>query len=295
MRVLDPAVDVDSVRAVLAREYAYDGALKFVPIGADGWAFRAGGFWVGVRRDNQRHVRAAYEAGAELAENGATFALPLLRGHDGRVVHDAGAYPFVVAPWIDGRVLDWRTPGDGPPLRDIVQQLHAQSVEAPIPREGFELPFLVTLERAIEIARGPYVDAGPYSTRLQDVVRARSAYLDDLFTEASTVTAACRRAGEDRFVLTHSEPNGNTMRTADGRVLLFDWGTLEWGPPERDWWDFDAVPSGVAVRPEFTRFYELRWILGELAEYVARFVSPHADDEDDRLAWDGVQEYLRAR
>jgi hypothetical protein len=292
VRVLDSAVDIDAVRAVLAREYGYKGAVEFVPLGADGWAFRAGALWVGVRRDSQRHVPAAYEAGAELATRGAGFALPLLRGADGHVVHDAGAHPVIVAPWIDGRVLDRRTPGDSPILAGVVQQLHTWSVDAAIPREDFGLPFVERLDRALEVARGPAVDTGPYSDRLQQLMRASDAYFDNLFSEATDVVAACRLAGETHFVLTHSEPGGNTMQTRDGRVLLFDWGMLEWGPPERDWWDLD-VPEGVVTRPEFTRFYELRWVLSELAEYVWRFVQPHGGDDDDRWMWDEVRGYLQ--
>ena len=110
--------------------------------------------------------------------------------------------------------------------------------------------------------------------------------------EWAVVQDACR-ADASAFVLTHGEPDrGNVMVTTDGELLLMDWGELRWGPPERDFAalaDLGLEPSG---RPEFLRCYELLWILGEIAEYVARFAHPHPGNAEDAEKWNELLLYL---
>jgi aminoglycoside phosphotransferase (APT) family kinase protein len=117
-------------------------------------------------------------------------------------------------------------------------------------------------------------------------------YLAALHEEMRACQETCRLR-QPRFVLTHGEPNrGNIFVTDEGRLLLMDWGDLAWGPPERD----------LVMRPDLglprkgeeapLRFYELRWILGEIAEYVDRFVQPHAGDAEDEGMWRELLLYL---
>ena len=144
---------------------------------------------------------------------------------------------------------------------------------------------------ALSAASGPDTDAGPFSQPTQRLIRTHRAGLESLIREADEVAVLCRQ-DDTPFVLTHSEPGGNVMRTTDRRLLLFDWGEAALGPPERDWWDFDRLPREVGIRPAFKRFYELRWILGELADYVSRFVDRHTGDEDDQWMWRELRNYF---
>jgi spectinomycin phosphotransferase len=245
---------------------------------------------VSVRRDWHGHVPEAYEAATELAERGCDFVLAPLRGADRRVVHQVRAHPVVVSPYVAGEWLFERT-ADQDGSAQLASQLHECSVETILPAEDYRCPFVPQLEQTLSRACGADTDAGPYSEHTQRLVRAHRYALDSLIREADRVSAACR-ADTAPFVLTHSESIGNTMRTPDNRLLLFDWGEAALGPPERDWWDFDRVPPGVVVRPAFTRFYELRWTLGELADYVHRFIEPHTGDADDQWMWRELQQYL---
>ncbi len=205
-------------------------------------------------------------------------------------MHLAGVHPVVVSPYVSGEWL-YESTADQDGTAALVQQLHACSVDMSLPSEDYRFSFAPQLDDALSIACGDATNAGPYSDDTQRLVRSHRDHLDSLIAEADRVAVVCRR-DTTPFVLTHSEPTGNTMRTADGRLLLFDWGTALLGPPERDWWDFDRVPRGIVIRPAFKRFYELRWILGELAEFVSRFVRPHTGDEDDQWMWRGLRNYL---
>ena len=99
---------------------------------------------------------------------------------------------------------------------------------------------------------------------------------------------------ETPLVLTHGEPNGgNVLRVNDGRLYLIDWGDLAYGPPERDWSQMSGLGLDLPIRPAFGRFYELRWVLSEVAEYVARFAAPHAGSAEDEDKWNELGRYLR--
>jgi spectinomycin phosphotransferase len=292
LREVDPAIDIPAVIQVLTGQYDYDGSgLDFVPLGADSWCFRAGALWVSVRRDREGHVPEAYEAAAELHEQGCDFVLAPLRGADRRVVHHAGRHPVVVSPFHSGEALHAQSASDTAAFATILAELHAASVAVPLPREDYRFPFRRELEDALSIARGPDTRAGPYSDQVQRLVRGDRSYLATLMDEADTIAEQCR-SDSAPFVLTHGEPNGNILRTADGHLELLDWGSLALGPPERDWWDFEDLPAAVVVRPGYRRLYELRWILGEVAEYVWRFVHPHAGDSDDQWMFDELRMYL---
>jgi len=94
-------------------------------------------------------------------------------------------------------------------------------------------------------------------------------------------------------MLTHGEPSGNNvLRDTAGRLYLIDWGNLAYGPPERDWNALASYGLELPTRPQFSRFYELRWILGEVAEYVARFAAPHTGNAEDDHKWDELRRYL---
>lgn len=294
MRVVDPSIDVPDVRRLLSAQYGYHGRdLDFMPVGADSWCFRAGSLWVSVRRDRQGHVPEAYEGATELYEQGCEFVLAPLRGADHQVVHQVGDHPIVVTPFVSGHTLHAST-GDSDAVAAIVSKLHAASVAVRLPREDYRFPFQQELEQALSLASADDTSAGPFSGEVQRLIRTNRGYLDSLIEESLRL-AEQNRSDIAPFVLTHSEPQWNTLRTNDERLLLFDWGGLELGPPERDWWNFDHPPDEIAVRPDWKRFYELRWILGEVAEYAWRFLHHHTGDSDDQRMLDELRDYFPSR
>lgn len=105
-----------------------------------------------------------------------------------------------------------------------------------------------------------------------------------------------------RMVVTHGEPHrGNTIDTADD-LMLIDWDTALVAPPERDLWmligEDNAIAhayterSGVTLDGDTARLYRLWWGLCEISLFVAEFQRPHADTEDTRVAWAGLQRFL---
>ncbi len=244
-----------------------------------------------VRRDRQGHVPESYEAAAALSEEGLTFVLAPLRGKDQHVVHRIAEHPVVVSPYVPGAPVHATTAQEVAALAALVSQLHAVSVRVPVPHEEYGFSFQEELDQALSMALVRDPQAGPYSQQTHRLIRAHCAYLESLQAEARRLARYCRRhTGE--CVLTHGEPNGNVLQTGDGRLLLFDWGTTALGPPERDWWDLASTSASITCRPEFARFYHLRWILGEDAEYTGRFIQTHVGDRDDASMWNELCQYF---
>ena len=294
MRTLHPGVDVDAVARVVATEYGESEPLRFVPVGGDSWCFAAAPWWVSVRRDRDRHVPAAYEAAVQLGEE-FDFVLAPARGRSGAVVHRAGAHPVVVFRLLDGaEVMPWEaTPEQAQRVTVMVERVHAHRSTFDLPREDFALLFAGELASAVDRAHMGAAAAGPYGAAVTDLVRRNAGLLADMRAEMAAVQRASA-ADPAAFVLTHGEPT-NVFQAADGRLLLIDWGSLAYGPPERDWRALAelGVPWPAATRAHVRRFYELWWILSEIAEYVDQFTSPHAGDAADDEKWAELALYLQ--
>ena len=295
MLVADPSVNTASLAALVAHEYGGTALPVFVPgAGGDSWCYRAGDWWVSVRRDRLGHVAAAYEAARELCDGGLDFVLAPARGRGGRAVHDVDGRPTVVLPYVRGSSLH---PGpvssaDAAAIAAMVQRLHRASVAIELPVERFELPCADELAHGVDIARRGAPEAGPFASDVSALVQANERRLDAWREEMASVSEACRSDTGD-FVLTHGEPDGgNVMATPGGRLRLVDWGALQWAPPERDLRSLGELGLPTFGRARFLRYYELHWLLSEIAEYVSRFVHPHAGDDEDQEKWAELLKYL---
>lgn len=291
----NPDIDTNMIRLLLVNQFGVDAEPVFVPgAGGDSWCYRAGDWWVSVRRDRQGHVPLSYEAARELRDQGLDFVLAPARGRRGAVVHDVHEHATVVFPLVDGRPLfpDRATTVQAAHVGEMIEVLRSRTVASALPEETFVMPFADELVEGLELASAGADASGPYGERVTALVRANEREIESLRAEMARIEAVCR--GEPgSFVLTHGEPNrGNVMLTSDGELLLMDWGTLAWGPPERDavaLADLGLDPPG---RREFVRYYELLWILGEVAEYVARFAHPHPGNAEDAEKWAELLLYL---
>jgi hypothetical protein len=295
MLIADTSIDTASLASLVAREYHAAVEPEFVRgAGGDSWCYRAGDWWVSVRRDRLGHVPAAYEAARELRDSGFEFVLAPARGHSGRVVHDVDGRPVVVLPYEDGTSLHPGpvTRADAAAIGDMIDRLHAASVTTELPVETFETPFEDELAAGIETARRDASDAGPYGSEVSALVEANDRSIDAWREELASVIATCR-SNPGEFVLTHGEPDGgNVMDAAGEGLLLLDWGELRWAPPERDVRSLRDLGVPTSARSAFLRYYELQWILGEVAEYVSRFVHAHAGDAEDDEKWAELRKYL---
>jgi spectinomycin phosphotransferase len=289
-------VDERALGRLVAGRYGGDAAgLRFVPVGGDGWHYRCPPFWVSVRRDRQGHWPPAYAAAGELARGGLEFVLAPLADSEGRVVHSVGRFPAVVLPLVEGVTLDESgyDEGDARRVAEMCERLHGARCETPLPVERYELPFKAGLREGLVAAESAGRDTGPYGEAVRDLVLRNRGAIVAMVEEVGEVAAACR-ADATPLVLTHGEPGGgNVLRSADGRLYLIDWGDLAYGPPERDWYAISGLGLDLPMRREFRRFYALRWKLGEIAEYVARFAAPHAGSAEDEEKWGELGTYLR--
>ncbi|WP_200260290.1 phosphotransferase [Streptomyces sp. HSG2] len=291
------SVDLDELRKTIESQYEVtEGPLEFVPLGEDSWAFRMGGLWVSLRRDLRGHVPEAYRVAMLLRESGLHYVLAPIAGVDGRIVRSISGYPVVTFPLIDAEQV-----GRYRPTTDEVEQItsmiaavHSARVPHNLPVEDYTLSFDADLDAAINFADGSEPEAGGYTARLFRLLRAHRADIVGLRSEAQRLGRYCATSG-DATGITHGEPSAaNVLRTRNG-FLLADWGGAMVGPPERDWFHVGrtlGIDTTSRCRPKFLRFYEVRWILSEIAEYSSRFMHQCAGDLEDEAMWERLRRYL---
>lgn len=243
-------------------------------------------------------LRASLDAVTALREHGCAFAVAPVATRDGEpLARVDGRFAATLHPFVDGESFEW---GDFPTdehrlgTLDMIVSVHTapHAVRRHAPADDLTVAHRDALEDAL---RGvPVADCGPYAARAADLlathrgpVRRMLDRYDELVAESRTLRS--------RSVLTHGEPHpGNTMRTADG-WLLIDWETARVAAPERDLWNLDpgdgsvlrgyADATGVTPEPTMLELYRIQWDLKDLAVDVARFRRPHTGDADDGKSW----------
>lgn len=295
MLLPDVSIDVGSLAKLLAEEFDVSGPTpEFVPAGGDSWSYRAGPWWISVRRDRQGHFPANYEAARELRDAGYEFVLAPFRGRSGRVVHSVNGRPVVVTEFVEARAnyRDGLSQVQRQDLARAVDELHSARVSADVRSESFDLPFADELERALSRAIAGSDMAGPLGSDVSDLIRRNGARIGDWREDITVCQERCR-ASPGELVLTHGEPEPpNVIITPDGEPLLLDWGDLLQAPPERDVPSLRSLGIARPARRDFLRFYELRWILSEVSEYVDRFTSPHEGNAEDLEKRQELARYL---
>lgn len=247
-----------------------------------------------------------------LRRAGLEFVLAPIESDGGGATERLGdRYAISVCPFVDG------TSNEDGAFASVEERrwalgslgrLHAATPRVPdgLPRgDTLEVPDRRHLERALEELDSPWT-GGPYAERprllLGSGARGARQLLDrydELARMVSPTTAS--------WVVTHGEPHGaNLMRTAEGRRLLIDWGTVAVAPRERDLWmvcdphdadDWAAYTKHAPsppVDPAALELYRHWWSLAEIAGYTRTFRSQHGDDANTRAAWANLQEYIRS-
>ncbi|MFC9825379.1 phosphotransferase [Streptomyces erythrochromogenes] len=287
-------MDNAALRQMVREQYAApDAPLTFVPVGEDSWSYRLGDLWISIRRDLRGHIPAAYTASRLLHEAGLDFVLAPLPGADGQLAHPVGGRPVLVFPYVTSTTLTraTATPDDVQQVVSILGQVHRCAIKADLPKETYQLTF----EEDLEVILGPPLTTtgGPYTAPLLDLItHGRNSILAD-WAELTDLTRDCTLAA-DPFVLTHGEPLAtNILRSAAG-LMLIDWGEAMWATPQRDFVHVARTLGPVPRHEPFTRFYEIRWRLSEIAEYGMRFLGEHLGDDDDAAMWQRLLRYLPA-
>ncbi|MFI9322631.1 aminoglycoside phosphotransferase family protein [Kitasatospora aureofaciens] len=269
-------------------------SLEFVPLGEDSWSYRLGDLWVSVRRDLRGHFPASYEAARIMKDAGLDFVLAPLRGLDGKVSHTIGGFPVVVFPYVSAVSVDTISLLDHEvdELVRMMGQVHGTLVSGDLPREDYRISFAEDIAEALAAVRRPAPSGGPFGIRMHALLRKHAEAIAGMVAELDRIGEECA-ASDDPFVITHGEPGApNILRGEDG-FLFADWGEMMWGPAERDWFHFARTLGRTPrCRPQFMRFYELRWALNEISEYAGIFLGEHADDAETQAMWRRLLNYL---
>lgn len=287
--------DHSLLSSVISAQYGltHPGQPEFVPAGEDSWAYVVGDLWVSVRRDLRGHSPGAYESAARLRAGGLEFVLAPLVGADGQVSREVHGHPVVVFPYVPATVVvSLSTSADVARASDVMRRLHSSPVDDALPCEAFVLPFENDLWWALEVAQGARVDTGCYGPALQQLINNNSAPIVTLLSEYHDLAETCRLSDQP-FVVSHGEPGTGNMLHTGSNLLLADWGELMLGPPERDLFHLKrSFGIDLPGRPEFFRFYEIRWLFNELTEYATRFFNPHSGDVQDASCFDHLLDIL---
>ena len=213
------------------------------------------------------------------------------------VVRFGERFAVAVYPFAEGRSFQWgEWTGEA---RTAALRMLAATHTAPdrvrkdAPAEDFAVDFRDQVEAACS-GWAP-AESGPYTAPAARLLREHATAVQRRLGRYDGLVDLAR-ALPGRDVLTHGEPHpGNVMLTSDGWRLI-DWDTARTAPPERDLWHLDrgdssvpdayAAATGVTALPELIELYRLRWDLGDLGAYTARFFRPHAGDVDDVKSWE---------
>lgn len=217
--------------------------------------------------------------------------------------HAVAVYPLLDVEPNDSSTFC--TPGDREEALRLVGQLH--NVTERISLHGLQRDTLAISNRtglkaalrSLDVAwsAGPFAE--PVRTLLGDYAGAILDRLCQLDVAANAVMA-----DRSTWVLTHGEPHAaNAVRTRDGRLVLVDWDTVAFAPPERDLWmlvdkrnpDWSAyrdVTGVTSLSEPAMDAYRQWWTLSEIAVYVAWFRKPHERTDDTENAWTELHHYL---
>jgi spectinomycin phosphotransferase/16S rRNA (guanine(1405)-N(7))-methyltransferase len=185
---------------------------------------------------------------------------------------------------------------------DLVARLHTVDLppsSRPRP-EGEGFPNRRDLEAAVRHPAG-VLAPGPHAADVAEVLAEHAALVEHLLTEHDERAAEAARLTA-RHVVTHGEPHaGNTMRTADGWVLI-DWDMARLASPERDLWLLETgdgaataayeARTGTTVRPGLLELFGLRWDLKDLGFDVAVLGRPGAAGADAERSARGIARML---
>jgi hypothetical protein len=245
-------------------------------------------------------LRASLATAMDLRACGRTFVVAPVPTRDGEpLARVNGRFGVAVYPFIAGQSFDWgefSSAAHRLSLLGLLVDVHTAAPAAS--RHALADDFAVPQRDELEAACAPdgeVADCGPYAHPTSLLARQHAAPIQRLLARYDALVLEAQAQGA-RTVLTHGEPHpGNTMRTADGWVLI-DWDTALVAPPERDLWSLDpgdgsildayAMATGTSPQPSLLDLYRLRWDLADIAADVGRFRRPHAGNIDDDQSWE---------
>jgi spectinomycin phosphotransferase len=250
-------------------------------------------------------LERALGTAAALCEAGLTFVHGPRRRADGHTVASMGDFAVSVFAFLDGTSHPYgEFPNDNLRRRVLraLGRVHTTTASVPtdLPRrDTLELPNRSTFEAARQdLGRG--WSSGPYAEPTRALVRDSIERIDQRLARYDALTLTVLSTS-DSWVVTHGEPHAaNVMTTVDGGLALIDWDTVALAPPERDLWmieprdeeEWAAYGFASDADPVAMELYRLWWDLSEICGYTAEFHAPHVDDENTRVSWRSLRQYL---
>ncbi len=318
-----PGLDPDLLASMLVAHWGIrPAAVTYLPVGFGSHHWEVAGedgrrwfvnadelHYKKVRPDESLHtafgrLTAALGAACDLRATGASFAVaPVPAGGGEPAVRAGQDFAVSVYPFVSGEAFTWGEfdgPGHRRAVLDMVVGVH--TAPPPARRRALTDEYLIPLRDELESvladgAAAQVAERGPFTRQAAELIGGARAEIGGLLARYDELAGPARTASV-RMVLTHGETHpGNTMRTADG-WLLIDWDTALVAQPERDLWDLDpgdgsvlagyAEATGVRPEPALLELFRIRWDLSEFAVDVSRFLRPHRGSEDDEKTWHGL-------
>jgi spectinomycin phosphotransferase/16S rRNA (guanine(1405)-N(7))-methyltransferase len=260
-----------------------------------------------------QRLAAALETARFLRDDrGLSFVIAPLATGSGELLQPIGTrYVLAVYPWIQATAHEfgpYPSHEERAAVVDLLVAVHGATGSvsdrtrpaAPAILDDRLIPHRAGLEASLDpgsVRWGP----GPYADRARRLVEHHATPLHDILARYDDLSAAVAKRSAPP-VITHGEPHrANTMRTANGTMLI-DWDTALLAPPERDLWMLLAEDPSVADRyesaagidldPIAVDLYRLWWDLCEISLFSAEFRRAHADTDEARIGWQGLVDHL---
>jgi hypothetical protein len=144
----------------------------------------------------------------------------------------------------------------------LLGEIHAMSLEIETRgyKEDFHFENRDFFYTHFEHARKACGDIA-HQKKLTSVIRAYEREIAALYECFEKLGASCLQKTYTS-VMTHGDAPGNVLANTRDDLYLIDWDEIEIGPPERDTWILDHVPSFIdgyqSMRPDFRTDPEIR-------------------------------------
>jgi thiamine kinase-like enzyme len=266
--------------------------------------------WLGDTRESAFDgLRAALDTTVALRDASLPFVVaPIPMNHGANVLRVGARHTVALFPFVDGRSgrFGHADAGEQVAVASILAELHkATPATCSAARSvGVDLPGRTRLESSLRELDQTWV-GGPLSEPARRAVAGNADDVADVLALADRLAGVVESRG-GAWVVTHGEPHaGNVMRTAESLVLV-DWDTVAFAPPERDLWMLvgesgdDAAnvytdATGHRLDEDAVSFFRLTWDLKDLAEYLNLLRSPHHETEDTARAYEGLTRCVSIR
>lgn len=252
----------------------------------------------------------AFQAAAALRDAARlAFVIAPIADCGGRWLHRLDEhYSMAVFPFVDVEPTEFdRFPheSDRYDAMRLVGEIHnatAQISVDPLRKETFLVRNRTALLQALSALDVPW-NAGPYSEPARRLLRDHGTTLRQRLGQFDRLAAEVM-ADRSGWVVSHGEPHaGNIIRARSGSMVVVDWATVAYAPPERDLWMlldeanpdwsvYRATTNVTSLSDRALAAYRLYWNLSDIAVFVSLCRGPHDRTEEMEMVWAELQAYV---